>query len=95
MAGQVQAGIERYGRTWDSAHGGWMYVYETDGFGNNNLMDDANIPNLTALPYIGWCATDDPVYLTTRRFTLSSANPYYYSGRYATLDDLLGQHPHP
>jgi meiotically up-regulated gene 157 (Mug157) protein len=83
LANQVQVGIERYGRSWDSTHG-WMYVYETDGYGNDNLMDDANIPNLTALPYIGWCATDDPVYLDTRSFTLSSANPYYYSGKYAT-----------
>lgn len=83
LAAQVQTGIERYGRTWVSGKG-WMYVYETDGYGRDNLMDDANIPNLTALPYIGWCATDDPVYLNTRRFTLSSANPYYYSGKYAT-----------
>ena len=83
LANQVQAGIERYGRTWDATHG-WMYVYETDGYGNDNLMDDANIPNLTALPYIGWCATNDPVYLDTRGFTLSTGNPYYYSGKYAT-----------
>jgi len=83
LADQVQVGIERYGRTWDAGHG-WMYVYETDGYGNDNLMDDANIPNLTALPYIGWCASDDPVYLDTRSFTLSAANPYYYSGKYAT-----------
>ncbi|HVA34407.1 MAG TPA: glycoside hydrolase family 125 protein [Candidatus Baltobacteraceae bacterium] len=83
LATQVQTGIERYGRTWDPTHG-WMYVYETDGYGDDNLMDDANIPNLTALPYIGWCATDDPVYLDTRRFTLSSADPYYYSGKYAS-----------
>ncbi|HEY5339574.1 MAG TPA: glycoside hydrolase family 125 protein, partial [Candidatus Aquilonibacter sp.] len=83
LANQVQVGIERYGRRWDPARG-WMYVYETDGYGNDNLMDDANIPNLTALPYVGWCATDDPVYLHTRDFTLSTANPYYYSGKYAT-----------
>jgi meiotically up-regulated gene 157 (Mug157) protein len=83
LAAQVQTGIERYGRTWVPDKG-WMYVYETDGYGRDNLMDDANIPNLTTLPYIGWCATDDPVYLNTRRFTLSSADPYYYSGKYAT-----------
>ncbi|MBV8155327.1 MAG: glycoside hydrolase family 125 protein [Candidatus Eremiobacteraeota bacterium] len=83
LADQVQTGILNYGRRWVPGHG-WMYVYETDGYGRDNLMDDANIPNLTALPYIGWCATDDPVYLNTRRFTLSSANPYYYSGKYAT-----------
>jgi uncharacterized protein len=83
LAAQVQVGIERYGRTW-LPNRGWMYVYETDGYGHDDLMDDANIPNLTALPYIGWCSTDDPDYLTTRRFTLSSANPYYYSGKFAT-----------
>jgi len=82
LSAQVQTGIERYGRTWVTGKG-WMYVYETDGYGRDNLMDDANIPNLTTLPIIGWCATDDPVYLNTRRFTLSSADPYYYSGKYA------------
>jgi hypothetical protein len=61
-----------------------MYVYETDGYGNDNLMDDANIPNLTTLPYIGWCAPDDPVYLHTRAFTLGPSNPYYFTGKYAT-----------
>ncbi|MBV8490645.1 MAG: glycoside hydrolase family 125 protein [Candidatus Eremiobacteraeota bacterium] len=83
LAAQVQVGIERYGKKWDPASG-WMYVYETDGNGNDNLMDDANMPNLTAMPNFGWCAADDPVYLNTRAFTLSSANPYYYSGKYAT-----------
>ncbi len=61
-----------------------MYVYETDGYGHDNVMDDANIPNLTALPYVGWCSTDDPVYLNTRSFTLSAGDPYYYTGKYAT-----------
>ncbi len=84
LASQVQGGIQRYGRVFSRRHGGWMYAYETDGYGRSKLMDDANIPNLTALPYIGWCATNDPVYLTTRRFTLSVDDPYYYAGRYAT-----------
>ena len=83
LGNQVQVGIERYGKTWDPTRG-WTYVYETDGYGNDNLMDDANVPNLTALPYLGWCATDDPVYLDTRRFTLSFSDPYYYTGKYAT-----------
>jgi meiotically up-regulated gene 157 (Mug157) protein len=47
-------------------------------------MDDANMPNLTTLPFIGWCANNDPVYLNTRRFTLSYADPYYYTGTTAT-----------
>ncbi|MGC1380118.1 MAG: glycoside hydrolase family 125 protein [Candidatus Baltobacteraceae bacterium] len=84
LARQVQSGVERYGRAYSPRHGGWMYVYETDGYGHDNMMDDANIPNLTALPYVGWCANDDPVYLDTRRFTLSFDDPYYYTGTYAT-----------
>lgn len=84
LASQVQSGIERYGRVYSRRYGGWMYAYETDGYGHSKMMDDANIPNLTSLPYIGWCATNDPVYLATRRFTLSSDDPYYYTGRYAT-----------
>jgi len=46
-------------------------------------MDDANIPNLTTLPYIDWCSSYDPAYLGTRAFALSFANPYFYGGRYA------------
>ena len=84
LADEVQVGVERYGKVWSPQHGGWMYVYETDGNGNNNLMDDANLPNLTGLPYIGWCSTDDPTYLNTRKFTLSSDDPYYFTGKYAT-----------
>ncbi len=84
LADQVQIGVLTYGRTWDPKYGGWMYVYETDGYGHDNLMDDANIPNLTTLPYIGWCSILDPVYRNTRRFTLSFNDPYYYSGKFAT-----------
>jgi meiotically up-regulated gene 157 (Mug157) protein len=84
LASQVQGGIERYGRVYNRRRGGWLYAYETDGYGHAKMMDDANIPNLTALPYIGWCATNDPIYLNTRRFTLSSDDPYYYIGKYAT-----------
>ena len=61
-----------------------MYVYETDGKGNNLLMDDANVPSLLSLPYIGYCKLDDPVYLNTRKFILSDQNPYYFKGKCAS-----------
>lgn len=83
LAAQVETGVLRYGKVYNRKYG-WMYVYETDGYGHDNMMDDANIPNLTALPWYGWCATLDPVYLDTRRFTLSFDDPYYYTGKYAT-----------
>ncbi len=80
---RVQTGIERYGRVFERSYGGWMYVYETDGYGGDLLIDDANIPNLITLPYIGWCSANDVSYLNTRNFALSTADPYYYEGRYA------------
>lgn len=83
LSDRVQVGIERYGRVYDARRHGWMYVYETDGYGRNELMDDANLPNLTTLPYIDWCSAFDPIYLNTRAFALSRDDPFYYSGRYA------------
>lgn len=82
IAAAVQIGIERYGTVVDATTGRLMYAYEVDGYGRANLMDDANIPNLTTLPYIGWCSPYDPLYLQTRAFALSARNPWYFSGTY-------------
>lgn len=55
--------------------------YETDGYGNELFMDDANVPSLLSLPYLGAMAADDPRYRATRAFVLSDANPFYFFGR--------------
>ena len=52
-----------------------------DGFGNQLLMDDANVPSLLAMPYLGDVDINDPVYQNTRRFVWSGDNPYFFSGR--------------
>jgi uncharacterized protein len=83
LGARVEDGVQRYGRFYNPALHRWMYAYETDGFGRYNIMDDANIPNLTTLPYIDWCSSFDPVYLATRAFALSMDNPFFFSGRYA------------
>ncbi|MDE2481914.1 MAG: glycoside hydrolase family 125 protein [bacterium] len=83
VAARVMTGILRYGIFYDARRRAWMYAFETDGYGNVNLMDDANIPNLTTLPYLDWSSSYDPTYLRTRAFTLSMDNPWYFSGRYA------------
>ncbi|HTU70395.1 MAG TPA: glycoside hydrolase family 125 protein [Candidatus Baltobacteraceae bacterium] len=83
LEARVMIGILRYGIFYDAQRGVWMYAYETDGYGNYNLMDDANVPNLTELPGIDWCSSYDPIYLNTRAFVLSMDNPWYFSGRYA------------
>lgn len=75
----VDEGIARYGTIEHPVYGK-MYVYETDGLGHYQLMDDANVPSLLSLPYLGYCAEDDPIYRNTRRFVLGKGNPYWYEG---------------
>lgn len=62
---------------------GEIYAYETDGYGNHLMMDDSNVPSLLALPYLGCIDRNDQVYENTRRFILSSDNPYYFAGKAA------------
>ncbi len=54
--------------------------YEIDGYGNRLDMDDANLPSLLSLPYLGALAVDDPRYVSTRAFALSEDNPFFFSG---------------
>jgi uncharacterized protein len=83
MADGVMRSILFYGIYYDESQHVWTYAYETDGFGRYVAMDDANIPNLTTLPYIDWCSAEDPTYLNARAMALSRRNPYYFEGRYA------------
>ena len=56
---------------------------EVDGYGNHFFGDDANVPSLLALPYVGYLPPTDPVYRATRQLLLDpDANPYYYGARY-------------
>ncbi len=82
LAGEIDYGIQTYGIV-DHPRYGKLYAYETDGFGNYNLMDDANVPSLLSLPYLGYTTPDDPVYQNTRRFVLSEDNPYFAAGKHA------------
>jgi meiotically up-regulated gene 157 (Mug157) protein len=79
---EIDFGIQNYGIVLHPTYGR-IYAYETDGFGNHNLMDDANVPSLLSIPYLGYTSSDDPVYVNTRRFLLSNDNPYYHEGKYA------------
>lgn len=60
---------------------GKVYAYEVNGFGSYNLMDDANVPSLLSLPYLGALSATDPVYQNTRRLILSGSNPFYFAGK--------------
>jgi meiotically up-regulated gene 157 (Mug157) protein len=59
---------------------GKVYAYEVNGFGSYNLMDDANVPSLLAMPYLGAIKNTDPIYQNTRKLVLSSFNPFFFKG---------------
>ena len=60
---------------------GPIYAFEVDGFGNQLLMDDANVPSLLAMAYLGDVPVCDPIYQNTRRFVWSEDNPYFFRGK--------------
>lgn len=62
---------------------GKIYAYEVNGFGSYNLMDDANIPSLLSLPYLDALPRTDSIYQNTRKFVLSSSNPFFFKGKVA------------
>jgi uncharacterized protein len=80
LAGEVRTAVEQWGKAQKGAHG-TVWCYEADGYGNRLFMDDAGVPSLIALPYLGCCTLDDPLYRSTRAMMLSDANPYYYRGQ--------------
>ncbi len=79
---EIAAAVRRHGVVEHPVFGR-ILAYEVDGLGNVNLMDDANVPSLLALPYLEVCAPEDELYQNTRRFVLSEQNPYYYTGAQA------------
>ncbi|MBR5108556.1 MAG: glycoside hydrolase family 125 protein [Clostridia bacterium] len=76
---EIQAGLRQHAVV-ERPDFGAVYAYEVDGLGHANFMDDANVPSLLSLPYLGCVPADDPVYQNTRRMLLSPANPYYFEG---------------
>ena len=76
---EIDRGIRLYG-IYRHPEFGPIYAYETDGYGNYCLMDDAGTPGLLSIPYLGYTQADDPVYQNTRRFALSKENPFYFEG---------------
>lgn len=80
LAQEVEAALKKYAIVNHPAFGN-MYAYEVNGFGSYSLMDDANVPSLLSLPYLGAVPANDPVYINTRNYVLSSENPFYFKGK--------------
>ena len=79
LADEVEAALKKYA-VYEHPEFGTIYSYEVDGFGNRMLMDDANVPSLLAMPYLGDVDINDPIYQNTRRFVWSESNPYFFRG---------------
>lgn len=83
LMNSVQAGLDECASFLDEK-GNLRYAYETDGFGNAYFVDDANMPSLLSLPYLGYCDANSPIYASTRKILLSNLNEYYYEGSFAS-----------
>lgn len=89
LADEVERALNKYAIV-DHPTRGKIYAFEVDGFGNAYFMDDANIPSLLAMPYLGTVDKNDPIYRNTRKFVLSSDNPYFFKG--AAGEGIGGPH---
>lgn len=92
FADEVDAAIRKYAIVKHPVYGE-IYAYEIDGFGNYLMMDDANVPSLLSLPYLGYLNNKDKIYQNTRNFVWSADNPYFYKGN--TTEGIGGPHVGP
>ncbi len=80
LADEIEEALKIYGWA-EHLNYGKILAYEVDGFGNQLFMDDANIPSLLSLPYLNAINVKDDIYQNTRKFLLSTNNPYYFEGK--------------
>jgi hypothetical protein len=82
LATEVEKALQQYAVVTHPSFGK-VYAFEVNGFGSFHLMDDANVPSLLSLPYLGAVKPNDPVYANTRRYILSTENPFFFKGKAA------------
>ncbi|KAJ7473583.1 Six-hairpin glycosidase-like protein [Mycena galericulata] len=79
-ANSVETSLWKWGtvltKTW-----GEVFAYEVDGYGAAAIQDDANVPSLVSIPYLGFANATNEIYANTRKMLLSTeGNPYYGFG---------------
>lgn len=80
LADEVAAALARHGAM-RLPDGRTVWAYEVDGFGNALFMDDANVPSLSGLAYLGCVSADDSRWQATAQAAWSEANPWFFRGR--------------
>jgi len=88
LASEVQTALEQHAVMHEDGEDFW--AYEVDGYGNQLFMDDANVPSLLSLPYLGFCGRDDARYQRTRARAWGGRNPYFFRGK--TAEGIGGPH---
>lgn len=83
LADEVEAATRAHGTMIDPATDQRLWAYEVDGFGNGHFMDDANVPSLSALAYLGAVPASDPLFQRTAAAAWSERNPYFFKGMVA------------
>ncbi|KAJ5709803.1 Meiotically protein [Penicillium malachiteum] len=77
---KLAAAVKEHGIVTNGKYG-QVYAYEVDGYGSRTIMDDANVPSLLSLPYLGFLNQTDEIYQNTRKMiTDKMGNPYYLEG---------------
>lgn len=80
LANEVETALKKHA-VYKHPKYGKIYAFEVDGFGNQLLMDDANVPSLLAMSYLGDVKSSDKIYQNTRKFVWSKDNPYFFKGK--------------
>ena len=80
LAAEVETALKDYA-TYNHPKYGEIYAFEVDGFGNQYMMDDANVPSLLAMKYLNPEVIDEQIYQNTRRYVWSEDNPYFFRGK--------------
>ena len=89
LAAAIRGGISEHGIV--DIEAGRIYAYEVDGLGATLLLDDANIPSLLSLPYLGFCEPDDPLYRSSRDWVLGPRNPSWVPGPISGVSSTHGR----
>lgn len=89
LADEVAAALKEHG-TMRLRDGREVIAYEVDGFGNAIFMDDANVPSLSSLAYLGCVDPGDPLWRRTADAAWSELNPYWSRGR--AVEGIGGPH---
>ena len=89
LADEVASAVKKYAIV-NHPKFGKIYAYEVNAYGSHVLMDDANVPSLLALPYLGAVKNTDPLYRATRSYVWSPENPFFFKG--AAAEGIGGPH---